>query len=272
MNYLSREGSPVSAELWEQIDSVVVTTARSILTGRRFLHIFGPLGVGVESIQVDDADAVGEFSKDGIITTKGRKYIEIPTIYSDFSLLGRDLESSKKSGYPVDLSAAIASAEAAALKEDRLIFFGNEENGYEGLLTASGINKIERKDWSVGENPFSDVAAAIEILTSKGIYGTFALAVSPDLYMQMQRLQPGTGLMEIDRVSKLLDGHLFKSPVLGSGKAVLVSADPRNLDLVIGQDVAAAYLEQKDLNHSFRVLESILLRIKRKQAIVVFEG
>lgn len=197
--------------------------------------------------------------------------MEIPILYNDFTLPARDLESSKKNGYPIDLSGAIASAEACALKEDRLIYFGSEVNGYEGLLTTAGANKIKRKDWTDGENPFTDVAAAIELLTSKGMYGTYALSVSPDLYLQMQRLQPGTGLLEIDRVSQLLDGRIFKAPVLGSGKAVLVCADPRNMDLVIGQDLSTAYLEQKDLNHSFRVLESVLLRVKRKQAIVIFE-
>jgi hypothetical protein len=30
-------------------------------------------------------------------------------------------------------------------------------------------------------------------------------------------------------------------------------------------------LEQKELNHSLRVLETVLLRIKRPQAIVTFE-
>ena len=87
----------------------------------------------------------------------------------------------------------------------------------------------------------------------------------------MQRLQEGTGLLEIDRVSKLVDGNIFKTPVLGKGKAVLVCSDPRNMDLVIGQDISTGYLEQKDFNHSFRILETVLLRIKRKQAIVVFE-
>jgi uncharacterized linocin/CFP29 family protein len=271
MNYLSREGSPVSKELWEQIDSAVVVVARSALTGRRFLHIFGPLGIGVESIHIDDADAVAEICKDGLITTKGRKYVEIPTIFDDFTLIAKDLENSQKSGYPVDLSRAMASAEVCALKEDRIIFFGNEENGYEGLLTAPEINKIVRNDWTTGENVFSDIASAIELLTTKGIYGTYALSVSPDLYMQMQRLQDGTGLLEIDRISKLLDGHVFKTPVLGKEKAVLVCPEARNMDLVIGQDLATAYLEQKELNHNFRVLETVLLRIKRKQAIVVFE-
>jgi uncharacterized linocin/CFP29 family protein len=69
----------------------------------------------------------------------------------------------------------------------------------------------------------------------------------------------------------MLNGNVFTSSVLGTGKAVFVCSDARNMDLVIGQDLAPAYLEQKDLNHSFRVLENVLLRIKRKQAVTVFE-
>lgn len=271
MDFLAREGSPVSAGLWQQIDSSVIKAAKNILTGRRFLHIFGPLGLGTGSVNIDDADAVDEVSEDGFITMKGRKYAEIPAIYDDFVLLGRDLEIHEKSGYPADLSKAADSAQSCALKEDRLIFFGNESHGYEGLLTASGINKIKKNDWSTGENAFTDIASAIELLVSKAIYGTYALTVSPDLYLQMQRLQEGTGLLEIDRVSKLLNGHIFKSPVLGKGRAVLVCPEPQNMDLVIGQDISTAYLEQKELNHSFRILETVLLRIKRKQSIVVFE-
>lgn len=272
MSYLSREASPLPEGLWEQIDSAVTQAARSILTGRRFLHLFGPLGVGVQTIAVDDADTVQESEKDGLITTEGRKFVQIPTVYSDFTLLAKDLESAKKSGFPPDLSKAAKAGQEIAVKEDKLIFFGSSALGYDGLLTAQGIKKIARKDWSVGENAFSDVASGLTYLTENGIYGTYALAVSPDLYLQLQRLQPGTGLLEADRLAKLVGGRLFLSPVLGKGKAVLVASDPQNVDLVIGQDIAAAYLEQKDLNHSFRVLETVLLRIKRKQAVVVFEA
>ncbi len=271
MSYLSRESSALSAKLWEQIDKTVINTARTALTCRRFLPIYGPLGIGTESINIDDSESLDEIFDEGFITTKGRKYVEIPTIYDDFTLLSRDLENSQKFGYPVDLSKAAYSAEACSGKEDRLIFFGNTAKGYEGLLTASGINKIKKSDWSLGENAFSDIASALELFTAKGIYGTYALAVSPDLYMQLQRIQQGTGLLEIDRLNKLLNGNVFTSWVLGTKKAVLVCPDSRNMDLVIGQDLAAAYLEQKELNHSFRVLESVLLRIKRKQAVTVFE-
>lgn len=271
MSYLSRESAELDEELWNQIDSVVIKTARNALIGRRFLKIFGPLGIGTQSISIDDYDNLDENHDNGMVTTKGRKYVEIPAIYDDFTLFSRDLETSGQFGYPVDLSKAAYCAEECSRKEDHLIFFGNKEYGYEGLFTSSGVNKIERKDWSAGENAFEDIASAIELFTKEGIYGTYALIMSPDLYMQLQRIQPGTGLLEIDRISKLLNGNIYNSTVLGTGKAVLVCPEQRNMDLVIGQDLAAGYLEQKDFNHSFRILETILLRIKRKKAVIVLE-
>jgi uncharacterized linocin/CFP29 family protein len=69
----------------------------------------------------------------------------------------------------------------------------------------------------------------------------------------------------------LVDGNIYYTKVLGSNKAVLVCAEPQYMDLVIGQDMATAYLETKDLNHVFRIVETILLRIKNKNAVVVFE-
>ncbi len=271
MDYLARESSPIDTAVWEQIDAAVVKAARNVLTGRRILHLFGPLGAGVGSIHIDDAEAKDELIEDGFITVQGRRLVEIPTIYEDFTVFAKEVAGSEKSGYPIDLSRAMAAAQTCALKEDRLIFSGKQNLGYEGLLTITGAGKLKKKDWSTGENAFSDVAAAIEMLVSKGVYGAYALVLSPNLYMQMQRLQQGTGLLEIDRVSKLLNGLVFKTPVLSKEQAVLFCPQPENMDLVVGQDLAAAYLEQKDLNHSIRVLESVLLRIKRKQAIVVFE-
>jgi uncharacterized linocin/CFP29 family protein len=271
MDYLARESSPIDNSIWEQIDAAVVKAARNVLTGRRILQLFGPLGAGVGSIPIDDADAKDELTEDGFITTQGRRLVEIPTIYEDFTVFAKDVAGSEKAGYPLDLSRAMAAAQACALKEDRLIFSGKPNLGYDGLLTIANAGRLKKKDWAAGENAFSDVAAAIEMLVSKGVYGAYALVVSPNLYMQMQRLQPGTGLLEIDRVSKLLSGLVFKTPVLAKEQAVLLCPQPENMDLVIGQDLAAAYLEQKGLNHSIRVLESVLLRIKRKSAIVVLE-
>jgi len=270
VDYLSRNSSTLPESLWQQIDAATVSAARNVLTGRRVLHLTGPLGIGVNTVTIDDADTKAEVEADGFLTTAGRKLTEIPTLFEDFTLYARDLAQSEKAGSPADLSAVQAAAQAVALREDRLVFLGNEKLGYEGLFTARGVNRQARSDWASGENAFTDVAAAIETLVSQGIYGAFTLVVSPNLYTQLQRLQPSVGMLELDRVARLVDGRLFKSPALGRDQAALLSAQPGHMDLVVGQDLAAAYLEQRNLNHVFRMTETALPRLFQKKAVVVF--
>ena len=43
------------------------------------------------------------------------------------------------------------------------------------------------------------------------------------------------------------------------------------MDLAVGLDLSVSYLELKDLNHSLRIVETALPRIKRADAIVVFD-
>lgn len=269
MDFLSREGSPISEELWAKIDEAVVSTAKKILTGRRFISLYGPMGAGVQVINVDDVAALGETPGD-IAVIHGRKYQPLALLCQDFALLWRDLEYAEQMGLPVDLSPVRHAATKMALKEDELIFQGREELGYKGLLTEEGVGRLPLSDWSAGENPFRDVAAGIARFTERGIVGRLALAVSPELYVHLQRIQPGTGTTEFERVSRLVDGNIFKTPVLKANQAVLVCAEPQNLDLVVGQDIKTAYLETKDLNHFFRIVETVLLRIKNKDAVIVY--
>jgi len=270
MDYLSRDGSPISADLWEKIDEAVVTAASKVLVGRRFINIYGPLGAGVQSINVDNVAELEE-SEDSFAVIKGRTYQHIPMISQDFSLLWRDLEYSEQTGLPVDLSAAKAAASQCALKEDEFIFMGNEELGYKGLLTEEGIIKMPISNWAEGENPFKDIAAGIASFIENGLVGKKALVVSPHLYVLLQRIQPGTGMTEFDRISRLLDCNIFTTQVLKGDKALLVVAEPQYLDLVIGQDMITSYLETRNLNHYFRIIETLLLRIKNKKAVILFE-
>ncbi len=48
--------------------------------------------IGATSVQVDKADAVGEVCNDGVMKTAGRKFVEIPTLFDDFTLLAKELE------------------------------------------------------------------------------------------------------------------------------------------------------------------------------------
>ncbi|SET62266.1 Uncharacterized protein, linocin/CFP29 family [Natronincola peptidivorans] len=278
MDYLLRDDAPFSDEVWEKIDEKVVKTATEQLVGRKILHIYGPLGAGVQSIHLDTMNyqEEGELDLFGDTETceiagENRKFAAIPMIYKDLSISWRDVETSKQLGLPLDLSPVAAAAAACAKKEDSFIFNGSKELDYPGLLNVKGRQVIKKQDWSKDANPFNDVAKGIEKLVAKGVYGPYALVASPDLYTKMQRLQEGTGILEITRVKELIDGKVYASPVMPANTAVLVAMAPQNMDLVIGQDMATAYVGPEQLNHKMRVLETVMLRIKRPAAIVTFE-
>ena len=52
---------------------------------------------------------------------------------------------------------------------------------------------------------------------------------------------------------------------------LMVCAESQYMDLAVGADLGVGYLELKDFNHAFRILETAALRIKDPNAIVVFE-
>ena len=269
MDYLARESADLSDGLWNRIDETVIGTARAQLTCRRFLKVFGPLGAGVTTVAVDGVNKE-EVLEDGIGRIVGRTQLELPLFYEDFTLLSRDMEYAAQTGYPLDLSVAIAAAKKASRREDDLILNGSKALGTDGLLTVKGSSKIKKSDWSQGENSFADITAGVAQLAKTGYLGRYALVVSPDLFLDLQRLQPNTGLLEIDRIKKLIGDNVYMTSVMGPGKAVLVCAEPEYLDLAIGLDLSVGYLELADFNHTFRIMETAALRVKDPAAIVVF--
>lgn len=270
MDYLAREGAPISSALWNEIDAAVIDNAKKHMVCRRFLSLYGPLGFGAATVNVDSV-AKEETLENGFGRISGRRVVELPQLFEDFSLLWRDLAEAERLGMPVDLSAAAVAAQRSAKREDDLILFGNDDLGVEGLMTAEGAFKIKRGDWSTGEDAYKAVAHAIAYFASNNMLGRYALIVSPDVYLDLQRLQPNVGLLELDRIAKLVDGRIYPVGPFGMGKAALVCAEPQYMDLAVGADLSVSYLEQKDLNHCFRILETVALRIKNPAAIVHFE-
>lgn len=269
MDYLARESSPFENSFWKDIDKAVIETASRTLKGRRFLNIYGPLGAGAISVQYDKNDRE-EIFENGIVKTSGRKSVELPQLYEDFTILWRDLENNEKNKTPLDLSVVSLAAQNLANREDKLIFYGNELLGVEGILNAKGTQKLKLSDWSTGENPYKDIVKAINMIMEKGMVGKIVLCLSRSLYFDLQRIQEGTGMTEAQRISSMI-GNLFNVSVIKDKKAAVICAEPQYIDLAIGIDMSTAYLEQKDLNHGLRIMETILPRIKEPNAIVILE-
>lgn len=275
-DYLMREDAPLSKEQWSNLDDMVIKVAKSKLVGRRIVNIYGPVGGGVQSIELDTIDMNGEANYDKLgyseseqVGISKRRFIPIPLIYKDFMITWRDIENAKQLNRPFDNSLVAAASSSLARKEDEIVFNGSEDN--EGLMNASGRLTIEKGNWDEGETPYKDVAKAIEKLINNDSYDPYALVVNPDLYIKMQRIQEGTGVTILSRVKELVDGRVYQSPVIEKGKGVVVSIGPQNADIVVGEDMITAYLGDENLNHLFRVMESIALRVKRPQSICTIE-
>ena len=270
MDYLSRQSAPFDDNLWQQIDETVIQAAKETLVGRRFLPFFGPVGPGLNETAICSPQKE-EIFKDGFSVMKGRQLARVPQLYEDFQLYWRDLEDSRRQGFPADLSAARIAAQNLARREDQMIFHGVKSLALDGLLTVPGNDTQELGDWNTGENAFLSVVRGVSALNRKGRFGKHCLVVSSDLLVALHRLQPGTGVLELDRVKSLVGGRLFTCNVLEGNTAVLICAQPQYLDLMVGLDISAAYTELADLNHHLRVLETAILRVKSPDAIVIFK-
>jgi uncharacterized linocin/CFP29 family protein len=278
MPIFAHEENPLNDQEWENIKTVVINVARRRLIGRRIVDLHGPLGPGVQTIVHDHfagttmgrVGLLGEEESDPVRSVHRESGI-IPIIYKDFVLHWRDIETARQTGTPLDVAAAAAAASFCADAEDDLIFNGNVQMGYEGLMVVEGRQVLTRRDWTVAGNPFQDVVDATQTLVENGFYGPYAMVVSPRLYTQMQQVHPGTGVLEIEHIRQLVTDGVYQSPLIRDGFGLIVSTGTANFDLAVAQDLTVAYLGAEHMNHPFRVFESVYLRIKRHGSICTLE-
>lgn len=278
MDFLDRGSAPITEEEWRRIDEAVIETGRRMLVGRRILSILGPLGAGVYSLPYSvfsgkmqaGVDMIGE-KDDLVIAADRRATINLPILYKDFKIIWRDVEADQHLGIPLDVSTAAVAASFVTSQEDNLIFNGNSELGHEGLLTASDRLTISISSWDKSGNALADAVKATGALSAAGHYGPYAMVVSPVLFGSMVRVYGNTGILELDQVKALMGGGVHYSNVISGKKAVVVSLGPENLSLAVGQDMVTGYTGPVNMNHLFRVMETIALLIRRADAICTIE-
>src|SRR4051794_18755450 len=277
-DYLLRDQAPLTDAEWAQVDSVAEETARRALVGRRIVPVLGPLGAGVEVVpdyvfrgtERGGLNLTGD-SDAGVVRPSEQRFLPIPLLYKDFQVHWRDLAMHHQMDVPLDTGSVATAANIVARTEDDLIFNGDAALAYEGLLNAAGRGVLRISDWGGIGNAFRDVVTATQYLADAGFYGPYAVVASPRMYAAMNRVYENTGVLEIEQVQKLAASGVYRSGAVPDGKALVLATGASNMDLVVGQDLAVAYLAAENLNHLFRVLETVVLRIKRPQAIVTLE-
>ncbi len=262
--YLMRDAAPLNEAEWSRLDDIVTGVAKRMLVGRRLLPLFGPLGPAVQTVPVDTYGGIVPDAGGEPVRQSGRAFLVPKELHKDFVLNWQDIEVGRNGQIPLELSTAAAAAAIIALAEDKLVFRGGKDG--EGIMTAKGRLKVAMGDWAT-KGAFSDITAALQKLYEAGFPDRYALVVSPSGYAQMQRPYGNTGALEISLVRELCADGVYQTSVLDPGEAVVISTGPENLDLAVGVDLSVAYLDNIDMDHRFRVFETVALRIKRPKAI-----
>jgi uncharacterized linocin/CFP29 family protein len=261
MDYFNRGQASFPDAIWEAIDEAAVGAARERLTGRRFLDVEGPFGVGLTSIEVGNDDYCRQPEPEEAGAIMGRA-IPVPMLRKSFRLSIRRVAAHRENGQPLDLAPAQDAAEAVANREEDFVYRGQKDFGVSGLLTAEGRSHVDGGDWSGIDLALQDVLAAVTRLDDAGFRGPYALALSPPLYNGLFRLYPGTDTLQLEHLRRLCTRGIYKAPIEGG-----VLVDPRVGVLIVGQDLRSGYISQDGVHYQLYVTESLVLRIDDPRAI-----
>jgi uncharacterized linocin/CFP29 family protein len=263
MDTLNRGQAPFPASIWQAIDAAAASAAQDRLTGRRFLDLEGPFGVGLTTIEVGNDDYCRQPGPDEAGQVMGRA-ISLPMIRKSFRLSIRRVAAHVDNGQPLDLSLAQQAAEAVADREEELIYRGQPAFGLAGLLTMEGRQQVPGGDWTAPDRALQDVLAAATRLDESGYRGPYALALAPALYNNLFRLYPGSDVMGLEHLRRLCTAGIYKAAIEGG-----LLVDTRVGVLILGQDVNAGYSSQDGVHYHLYISESIVLRIDEPKAICV---
>jgi uncharacterized linocin/CFP29 family protein len=261
MDYLNRSQASFPHEIWDAIDAAAVEAARERLTGRRFLDIEGPFGVGLTAIEMGNDDFCRQPASDEAGAVLGRA-VSVPMLRKSFLLSVRRVAAHLEGCAPLNLTSVEDAAEAVARREEEFIYTGQKDFGLPGLLTVEGRQHQEGGDWSAVDRALQDVLAAVTKLDEAGYPGPYALALAPALYNGLFRLYPGTDVMQLEHLKRLCTRGIYKAPIEGG-----VLVDPRVGVIIVGQDLRTGYIGQDGVHYQLFVTESVVLRIDDPGAV-----
>lgn len=266
MNHLNREQAPFPDFIWERIDAAAVEAARALLTGRRFLDVEGPFGLGLTAVELGADDYCREPGEQeaGAIVSKA---ISVPMLRKSCRLSTRRLAAHLDKEMPLTLTEVQDAAEAVARREEEFIYFGQADFGLEGLLNAKGHKEVKTPDWTSLDNALNNVLTAITTLDKAGFHGPYAFAVPPAQYNNLFRHYEHTDLLQVEHLKSLCTHGVYKAAV---DKPVVV--DNHAGAVVLGQDLRAGYAGSDGIHYQLYVCESMVLRLDEPEAICVLKG
>ncbi len=264
MDLLRRDLAPISPQGWSEIDSMAKETLVANLSGRKFIDVDGPHGIGHSCV------TLGRLSIPK--TQKGEKvgygiHQVQPLVEGrvNFSLETWELDNIERGAKDIELDSLVAACREIAMFEEKAIYGGFDPGHITGLQKTVKGNEI-----SLSLDMDSIVDAVSEGQTrmlKDGVKGPASLVVSAAIWKFLARTTPGGTLRSI--VERQIAGPVIYSEFVKD--AWLVSGRGGDLELTVGQDLAVGYHSHTAGEINLFVTESFTFRVIAPEVLVGFK-
>ena len=274
---------PWDTGLWNEIRQAVLAEFQRINIGMRFL----PQRKAGEDARTVPADLIE--SKSGKLFIEEAPTTPLIETWAEFALSPQQLSGEPK--YQTAKTLAVRAANFLAQAKDALIFQGEKALSTNptftekrvfarsgpagvGLLDAAQpagqleVAALDSASSSFGDNTFSAIAEGYSRLQGLGHHGPYAVVLHSLPYADAFAPIPSL-LRPAERIETLLQGGLYGTATLPPGTGFLVSTGGSSLEVLVGREPAAAFLqEDPDGSYRFRVWQRFALRIRDPSAII----
>ncbi|MDR2549177.1 MAG: bacteriocin family protein [Desulfobulbus sp.] len=263
MDILRRELAPISQQGWSEIDAMARETLVANLSGRKFIDVDGPYGIGHSCVTLGRLSVPKE-QKGGRVKYGIHQVLPLIEARVNFKLETWELDNIGRGAKDVQLDALVAACREIALFEEKTLFDGFKPGNIDGLhATVKNRTLPVKLDMDMIVDA---VAEGQTMMLKDGVEGPANLVVSASLWKFLARSAPGGTLRST--LESQIGGQVVYSECVRD--ALLVSARGGDLELTVGQDFAIGYHSHTVSDIDLFVTESFTFRVIAPEALVGF--
>ena len=191
-----------------------------------------------------------------------RSAVPLKELSVKFSISQRQIEYARARGEAVYSTSVDRAAVRLAYEEDAAIL--------SDILGNPKVKTVGITSWDAPGSAVAEVSNAVNLLYSNYVPEPYVLFVSSGRYTKLLTVVEKTGVMELTRVKSLVQ-DVVVVPQLRDDTALLLSAHQSVIDVAVGVDTALVYLGPENGAHGFNLWETLAVRIKDPNGVVVLK-
>lgn len=264
MDLLRRELAPISPQGWSEIDTMAKETLVANVSGRKFMDVDGPHGIGHSCVTLGRL-SISKGQKVGKVGYGIHQVLPLVEARVNFSLQTWELDNIERGAKDIQLESLVEACRELAMFEEKAIFGGFKPGDIIGLHeTVKGDQVAMTLDMDSIVDAISEGQAR---MLKDGVEGPTNLVVSLPIWKFLARSTPGGTLRSI--IEKQIEGSVILSEFVQA--ALLVASRGGDLELTVGQDFAVGYHSHTASEINLFVTESFTFRVVAPEAIVGFK-